>query len=212
MTTAVSRILARPLIWFVRLYQLLVSPWLGANCRFQPPCSVYAIEALQSYGVLRGSWMAVRRIGRCHPWGGSGYDPVPGESDRAQDTITAEDLVKTRERILNHAYGFISRDNRDGGLQHIFNGIQDDPEPLDAWAWYFEQMMLWEDRREALFFAQHYIHDHLQHGEQQPAVKLIMRCRRVDERFRPRPEDMAAAIAACNACGNATLAAMLAEK
>ena len=210
MTSAVSRILAQPLIWLVRLYRLLVSPWLGANCRFQPPCSAYAIEALQSYGVLRGSWMAARRIGRCHPWGGSGYDPVPGDNDTAMDTA-AEDLVKVRERILNHAYGFISRDNREGGLQHIFSGIEDDPAPLDAWAWYFDQMMRWEDRQEALYFAQHYIHDHLRHGAQQPAVKLIMRCRLVDERFRPLPGDITAAIAACNACGNGELADRLAE-
>ena len=51
------------------------------NCRFQPTCSSYAIEALQVHGVFKGTWLAVRRIGRCHPWGGSGYDPVPGPDD-----------------------------------------------------------------------------------------------------------------------------------
>ena len=78
MPGAVSRILARPLIGLVRLYRLAISPWLGSNCRFQPTCSSYAIEALQVHGALRGSWLAAKRIGRCHPWGGSGYDPVPG--------------------------------------------------------------------------------------------------------------------------------------
>ncbi len=78
MTTAVSRVLARPLIGFVRLYRAALSPWLGMNCRYQPTCSSYAIEALQRHGALKGSWLALRRIGRCHPWGGSGYDPVPG--------------------------------------------------------------------------------------------------------------------------------------
>ncbi len=78
MPNAISRVLARPLIWLVKLYRIAISPWLGGNCRFQPTCSEYAIEALQTHGVLRGSWLAARRIGRCNPWGGSGYDPVPG--------------------------------------------------------------------------------------------------------------------------------------
>lgn len=72
------RWLAAPFIGLVRLYQLTLSPWLGMNCRFQPTCSVYAIEALETHGVIKGGWLAIRRIARCHPWGGSGYDPVPG--------------------------------------------------------------------------------------------------------------------------------------
>lgn len=83
MPNALSRALARPLIWLVRFYRYAISPWLGGNCRFQPTCSSYAIEALQVHGVLRGSWLAARRIARCHPWGGSGYDPVPG-TDRTE--------------------------------------------------------------------------------------------------------------------------------
>jgi putative membrane protein insertion efficiency factor len=79
MPNAVSRLLAQPLIWLVKLYRVAISPWLGGNCRFDPTCSNYAIEALQRHGVLRGSWLAARRIARCHPWGGSGYDPVPGD-------------------------------------------------------------------------------------------------------------------------------------
>jgi len=70
--------LAWPLIQLVRLYRFAISPWFGANCRFDPTCSTYAIEALQTHGILKGTWLAVKRIGRCHPWGGSGYDPVPG--------------------------------------------------------------------------------------------------------------------------------------
>ena len=77
MPSVSARLLAKPLIWVVKFYQLAISPWLGGNCRYQPTCSSYAIEALETHGVRRGSWLAVRRMSRCHPWGGSGYDPVP---------------------------------------------------------------------------------------------------------------------------------------
>lgn len=73
-------ILAWPFILLVRFYRYAISPLLGANCRYQPTCSVYAEEALRRHGVLRGGWLALKRISRCNPWGGSGYDPVP-ESD-----------------------------------------------------------------------------------------------------------------------------------
>jgi uncharacterized protein len=62
----------------VRGYRLLFSPWVGHNCRYQPTCSAYALEALSRHGALKGCWLTLRRIGRCHPWGGSGFDPVPG--------------------------------------------------------------------------------------------------------------------------------------
>lgn len=61
----------------VRAYRLLLSPWIGHSCRFQPTCSVYALQALERHGGIRGGWLAVRRLARCNPWGGSGYDPVP---------------------------------------------------------------------------------------------------------------------------------------
>ena len=62
----------------VRAYRLILSPLVGHNCRYQPTCSAYALEALERHGALKGAWLAARRIGRCHPWGSSGYDPVPG--------------------------------------------------------------------------------------------------------------------------------------
>lgn len=78
MSNVVSRLPAKALIGLVKFYRLAISPWLGGNCRYQPTCSTYAIEALQMHGAFRGSWLAAKRMGRCHPWGGSGYDPVPG--------------------------------------------------------------------------------------------------------------------------------------
>ncbi|WP_121172131.1 membrane protein insertion efficiency factor YidD [Kushneria sinocarnis] len=65
------------MVGLLRLYQYGISPLLGPRCRFWPSCSQYAIEALQTHGVLRGSWLALRRIIRCHPWHPGGFDPVP---------------------------------------------------------------------------------------------------------------------------------------
>jgi uncharacterized protein len=61
----------------IRLYQWTVSPLLGPTCRFEPSCSQYALEAIRRFGVARGCWLAMKRIGRCHPWHEGGYDPVP---------------------------------------------------------------------------------------------------------------------------------------
>ncbi len=70
-----------PLAWLlslpVRFYRAVFSPWVGFNCRYDPTCSAYALEALKVHGGLKGGWLAVRRILRCHPWGGMGVDDVP---------------------------------------------------------------------------------------------------------------------------------------
>lgn len=66
----------------VHAYRLLISPWLGPNCRFQPTCSTYALEALETHGAFKGAWLALLRIIRCHPLGGSGYDPVPPRAEK----------------------------------------------------------------------------------------------------------------------------------
>lgn len=75
--TFFSQILALP----VRLYRALISPLLGPSCRFYPTCSDYALQALERHGAIKGTGLAARRISRCHPWGGSGLDPVPGTPD-----------------------------------------------------------------------------------------------------------------------------------
>ena len=77
--------LSRLLIAPIRLYQMFISPLLPPSCRFTPTCSQYAIEALRIHGPLRGSWLALRRLLRCHPWGGSGYDPVPPKTESKPD-------------------------------------------------------------------------------------------------------------------------------
>ena len=64
-------------IWLVRVYQRYISPLLPPTCRYSPTCSQYTVEALQKHGLLKGGWLAIKRIVSCNPWGGSGYDPVP---------------------------------------------------------------------------------------------------------------------------------------
>lgn len=66
-----------PLVLLIKVYQWIISPWLGPRCRFTPSCSHYGIEALRKHGLIKGLWLTVRRVSRCHPWGGTGYDPVP---------------------------------------------------------------------------------------------------------------------------------------
>jgi putative membrane protein insertion efficiency factor len=70
------------LLRLIRLYQLTLSPWLGRQCRYEPTCSVYAAEAIERFGARRGLWLAGKRLSRCHPWGSSGYDPVPNVDGR----------------------------------------------------------------------------------------------------------------------------------
>ena len=73
------------IISLIKAYRFILSPWLGMHCRFHPTCSVYAIEAIQQYGIVHGSYLAIKRLGRCHPWHEGGIDPVPdteGQSGR----------------------------------------------------------------------------------------------------------------------------------
>jgi putative membrane protein insertion efficiency factor len=75
------KIIFKPIEWIllalIKIYQITLSPFIGNSCRFTPTCSHYGSEALQKYGALKGGWLMIKRIGRCHPWGAHGYDPVP---------------------------------------------------------------------------------------------------------------------------------------
>ena len=73
-------LLATPIILIIKLYQIIISPLVGSNCRYQPTCSQYSVQALEQWGIFYGLFLSLKRIVRCHPWGDSGYDPVPPKS------------------------------------------------------------------------------------------------------------------------------------
>jgi len=70
-------VLTKLFVGIIRFYQMVISPYLPPSCRYTPTCSAYGIEALKKYGPFKGSWLTIKRIASCHPWGGHGYDPVP---------------------------------------------------------------------------------------------------------------------------------------
>ena len=72
----------------IRAYQLTLSPFIGFHCRYQPTCSAYGIEAIERHGLVKGVALTLRRLGRCHPWGGNGYDPVPSDKNQHQHSAT----------------------------------------------------------------------------------------------------------------------------
>ena len=73
----INRIVTLPIIVFVKLYQLFLSPIIGQNCRYLPTCSEYTIECLKQFGLIKGIFLSIRRVSKCHPWGSHGYDPIP---------------------------------------------------------------------------------------------------------------------------------------
>ncbi|HFD79313.1 MAG TPA: membrane protein insertion efficiency factor YidD [Gammaproteobacteria bacterium] len=78
----------------IKAYRLLLSPWLGNHCRFTPSCSEYSLIAIERHGLLKGGWLALRRIGSCHPWHEGGYDPVPHTCTHSPE-----------EKTTNHSHG-----------------------------------------------------------------------------------------------------------
>ncbi len=130
----------------------------------------------------------------------------PQEPDQA-----AVDALAERERIniLNHAYGLISRGNREGGMSHIQAHLDNSPSIADDYRWFFEGMLRWEETDPALVFAQRYLSYLLDAGEQVMALKLLSRCTLEDPRFRPRPEDRARMRELAQAYGRDDLGKML---
>jgi hypothetical protein len=131
---------------------------------------------------------------------------APGPEASARNARTKAE----RALAQNHAYALASRGNRRGAIEHLRREIGQDPEPERAASWHFEQMLSWEDPVPALLFAQRRLGDLLARGEEVGAVKLMLRCRLVDEAFRPLPGDLAGAIEAAQRRANGELAAALA--
>ena len=77
-----NKIIIFPFVLFIRVYQLIISPMLGSNCRFIPTCSEYAMESLREYGLIKGIFLSIKRIGKWHPWGSHGYDPIPNKMEK----------------------------------------------------------------------------------------------------------------------------------
>lgn len=132
--------------------------------------------------------------------------PMPAGIDEEKEL---EQHLVHRTAVLNHAYGIVSRGNREKGLDHIFEALQHDPYDEAGWAWFFENMLRWENPEAALVFAQHYVHELLRYGENVQAVKVMMRCQLVNPAFKPLPEDIESAIHAAEQCHNDELASFL---
>lgn len=200
---ALGRLLRRckATFWMASVF-LLLSVWVVSLAATLPMMlgNLVMLFLLSALFSLTGSLI--------EPYGLVADVSIPDALQRGELEIAA-DVEKERTAVLNHAYGFVSRGNRAGGFRYVTEWLAGSSDPVAAWAWFFERMLQWEDQEHALFFAQLYIHDMLQHGEKIPALKVILRCRMINERFRPLREDLAAAIAAAEASGNIELAAVL---
>lgn len=190
-----------PAFWIASVYLLLLS-WLSVEAMTLP--GLFASLLWLVYGFSFASLVG----SLIEPHGLFDEVTIPEPAPKSADATAAE-LEGMRTRVLNHAYGFISRDNRDGGFRHIVDWIGRDPDPAAAWDWFFRRMLDWESPTAALFFAQYYLHDQLQRGEELPAVKLMLHCRLIDEKFQPLDMDLPAAIAAAEAVSNEDLVAHL---
>ena len=89
-------------IGLIRIYQYAISPYLPPSCRYTPTCSSYSVEAINRFGIFRGGWMALRRVGRCHPWHEAGYDPVPGSDlDKSEQQDIEPEASLSTEKAEN---------------------------------------------------------------------------------------------------------------
>jgi len=114
---------------------------------------------------------------------------IPEPLEPTADDL-AQDLNDERQKVANHAYGFISRGNRDGGFAHIRQWLEKETAVEEAWQWFFHEMLKWENTNPALFFAQEYLRRLLDWQMDNEALKLIARCLHENQRWRPQPQDM----------------------
>ena len=200
---AIGRLLKKcqSTFWIASAY-MVVAAWLSIQAESLPwmIANLFQMFLLVSFFSVVGSLI--------EPYGLMSDVSIPDSLEAGEEKI-AGDLEKTRTDVLTHAYGFVSRGNRDGGFRHVTDWIAKETDVAAAWAWFFDRMMRWEQNQHALFFAQRYIHDLLQHGENIAALKVIIRCRLVNDQFRPLQEDLPAAIEAAESSGNIELAAVL---
>jgi len=187
--------------WIAPVF-LVLSAWLSLQAQALPMMLAILLQMFLSFAFfsLTGSLI--------EPFGLMADVSIPDALQAGEDEIAAV-LEKERTAVLNHAYGFISRGNRAGGFKHVTRWAAASPDSAASWRWFFERMLAWENQEHALFFAQLYIHDMLQHGENIPALKVLMRCRLLSERFRPLSEDLRTVILAAETSGNTELAAVL---
>ena len=80
----INKIFIYPLVALIKIYQLIISPIIGQNCRYQPTCSEYTAGCLKQFGIIKGIFLSLKRISKCHPWGNHGYDPVPNKIEEKQ--------------------------------------------------------------------------------------------------------------------------------
>jgi len=200
---AIARLLgrARNSFWIASVYLLLLG-WgvVQAEQLNNIAGNFIQLFALFSFSAVTGALI--------EPLGLLDDVHIPEPVGETEAAIAAK-LEASRVAVLGQAYGFMSRENRDGGIRHIIEWIEQEADVAGAWAWFFEHMMGWEQKQHALFFAQHCVRDMLRHGETIPALKVILRCRLVNEQFRPFAEDLPAVIDAAESSGNIELAAVL---
>jgi len=164
-----------------------------------------AVELL-SYYLIIAFFALIGGVVQPHAFHEEVGIPDPVEPD--QETMDAQ-LHLERVAVLSHAYGFISRENRAGGFKHIRDWLERDPNPEGAWAWFFDQMLRWEKKEPALVFARTYLTRLLHEGDYVAAVKVMTRCRFVNEAFLPLADDRELAREAAEHCQNEDLMRVL---
>ena len=201
----------------VALYRLVTLS--GAGYWYAPLTAVLVLLAAPLLGWLPNWFQTIAEM-----YFATAFFAVCGAVTRKESLIHAVDLPdvhapdeelvlarleKQRTSVLTHSYGFTSRDNRTGGLEHVYKWLREDPDPMEGWHWFFEKLLDWEIKEPALYFAQQYVKRLLVDGQQVAAVKIMMRCRLLNERWRPLAEDQQAAIDAARSCNNEELAVVL---